>query len=142
MNAEEHPVIKALRRTNRVSPRNIDWAIEHGRPYVGRRLPSGVRTFPLGACMSAADHLEGRGLGRYVYGWAMMAGSKLPGLHAWNSPDGYHAVDATWDARLTDYWGFPRRFQARIGAMTTLRGSTSSGIPLELMPGHLRSLLM
>lgn len=141
MSAEDHPVIRILRRTNRVSPKNIDFLIENGKPYKGRYLTEAAKKWPLGQCMSAANHMESRGFGRYIYGLALMDGSRLPMLHAWNSPNGIHAIDATWNPLICEYWGLARRFEQRVANMVTLRGTTTDGIPLSLIPGNIAARL-
>lgn len=137
--SRDHPVIIALRETTRIRPADLDFIMEKGRPYRGVRLPSGVIRWPLGDCVPGAEEFEGRGLGRFTYGFTLRPDRPQPIAHAWVSPDGLRAYDPTLpDPQDNHYWGLPdRRHHDRVNDMlpSAFRASKSFGIPQELIGG-------
>lgn len=143
--SRDHPVIVALRETTRLRPADIDFIVEHGQNYRGVSLPGGVRRFPLGECIPGADEFEARGLGRFVYGFALRPGTRRPIPHAWVSSDGATALDPTLpDPTGNTYWGASGRFYERVQAMIArgFEGVTSAGVPVNLVPGTLARSIM
>ncbi len=116
----QHPVLDALRASGRVSDDDIAFLLDHGRPYHGVRLPSGIRQRPPGTCFETAHELERLGEGRRVRGFALRPGSNKPLAHAWISRNGRDAIDAVW-TREPDcsYFGIPGHgHEARLRKMS------------------------
>ncbi|KQO94027.1 hypothetical protein ASF33_14745 [Methylobacterium sp. Leaf92] len=126
-----HKVIAALQ--GKLSQRDLDYLLEHGQEFRGRKLPAGIRRHPAGTCLDAADTLERQGHGRYVRGFGLLFRSKTPLMHAWVSKDGWHAVDPVWpDPELCSYWGMSgRRHETRLAAMSaSIRKAPIFSVPV------------
>ncbi|MDN3593098.1 hypothetical protein [Methylobacterium adhaesivum] len=108
-----HVVLEALKKSGKINTEDLQFLHEHGQPYVGARLPAGVKQRKGGQCLDVADQLEEDGHGKYVRGFALTPANRLMG-HAWNSRDGRLVIDASW-AGPQDcfYFGIPgRRYEA------------------------------
>ncbi|MDH3031450.1 hypothetical protein [Methylobacterium fujisawaense] len=139
--SREHPVIRALRETTRIRPADLDFIAKYGRSYTGAALPPGVRRWPLGECVPGAEGLEARGLGRFITGFVLRAGTRRPIPHSWASPDGFRALDPTLvDAKSHAYWGLADRRRGRVNDIVAraFKGTTSAGLPVDLMRGGLK----
>ncbi|MFK5599921.1 hypothetical protein ACFZ8E_23430 [Methylobacterium sp. HMF5984] len=116
MDAEKHPVIRALRRSDVLARRYIDYLIEHGQSYEGAPLPDGIARWPEGSCLEASEHLQNsNGLVR-VQGWCLapksIVSSGEPFWHSFNTTDGKNAIDASLpDTTACFYFGLPGPFE-------------------------------
>lgn len=139
--SNDHPVILALREHTRIRPADLDFIAEHGHNYRGAPPPTGVRRWPLGDCVIGADEMAARGLGRFITGFVLRAGTRKPIPHSWATPDGTRAFDPTLSAPQDhSYWGLSERHRSRIPDIVAhaFRGTTSAGIPVDLARGGLK----
>lgn len=151
MKPEDHPVIRALRKSDVLARRFVDYLVEHGRAYTGVPLPAGIEPWPPGSCIEASlDVKRCHGLPR-VQGWSVgpksLITSGRPFWHSWNTSDGRNAVDASLsDAERCHYFGVPGPFSDDddgfdpliIGAPKRPRNV----VPLDLRPGVLSGMLI
>ena len=139
--SRDHPVIIALRENTKIRPADLDFIIENGQNYRGVSLPAGVRRWPLGDCVPGAQDFEDRGLGRFTTGFVLRRGTIKPIPHSWASPDDVRAYDPTLTAPQENaYWGLHAKHHSRLNAIAarTFRGTTSAGLPVDLMRGGLK----
>lgn len=127
-----HPVLDALRASGKVSDEDLAYLIDHGRPYFGIRLPTGIKRRPPGSCFATADDLEDLGEGRRVRGFALRPGSSKALAHAWISPNGRDAIDAVWTRTPhCEFWGIPGHgHEARLKRMSRPFVNSSTFNPL------------
>lgn len=136
--SRDHPVIIALLENNNIRPADLDFIIENGQNYRGISLPAGVRRWPMGDCVLGAQDFEDRGLGRFTTGFVLRSSTLKPIPHSWASRDGTYALDPTLaDAAGHAYWGLAGKHHDRLNtiAARTFRGTTSAGLPVDLMRG-------
>ncbi|WP_156652685.1 hypothetical protein [Methylobacterium sp. Leaf86] len=112
MSAEQHPVIKALRRSNVLDSEFVDYLAEHGRSYQGVPLHKDVVPWPLGSCLEASEALEQHRGWQRIEGWILLPSSYIEHrqlfYHNWNSSDGITAIDASLpDPVACIYLGVP-----------------------------------
>lgn len=137
----DHPVIVALRKNTKIRPADLDFLVEHGRNYIGTALPPGVKRWPLGECQVGAEEMADRGLGRFISGFVLRVGTRKPLAHSWATPDGVRAYDPTLaNARSHDYLGLAEQHRGRVTdiAAHAFAGTTSAGLPVDLMRGGLK----
>lgn len=140
MDAEDHPVIRAMRRSKTLQDKFIDDIAAQGRSYEGRSLPKGTREWKVGQCLEASKHLLEENGWRQIRGWCLephaVVGSDVPFYHEWNTIDGRTAIDATLTAERCFYWGVPMRNDWRQDR--TMLGFEPD--PVQAMTAELRNM--
>ncbi|MGC5781764.1 hypothetical protein [Methylobacterium sp. NFXW15] len=130
MSDDDHPVIRALRETGTLQPRDLNYLLKHGRSYEGTPLPPGTETWGPGKCVVASQVLKERHGWKIVTGWALLPPSvtdlAVPIWHRWNSRDDEHALDGVFpDPERSSYFGLGAGHGARMIEM--LGGPRPSG---------------